>query len=60
MPLGADGFFIISVASAGVSAIFTHFRLKNLNIKNYIDRTYIHEILCAVYSCLSILCIILL
>jgi hypothetical protein len=27
--LGAEGFFIISVASAGVSAIFTHFQLKN-------------------------------
>jgi hypothetical protein len=27
--LGAEGFIIISVASAGISAIFTHFRLKN-------------------------------
>jgi hypothetical protein len=27
--LGAEGFFIISVASAGISAIFTQFQLKN-------------------------------
>jgi hypothetical protein len=27
--LGAEGFFIISVASAGTSTIFIHFRLKN-------------------------------
>jgi hypothetical protein len=32
--LGAEGFFIISVASANISAIFTYFQLKNKNRKN--------------------------